>query len=141
MAATPIIDLITQSLRKANIIGQNATPTAGQSSTALGELNRMFTRWEEDDIRLQYFVQTDVAADFPCPDYTHQGVIGMLAVALCGNYGRRVQPELSNGLGTGYADVGMATIMRKAMNDLLPRADLSHLPRGSGNRRGWDSER
>jgi hypothetical protein len=133
------IDIIRLALRKAQIIPLTATPSAGQADEALKDLNTLMNRMEQDGIRLQYFNQTSPADDFPCPEYTHQGVIGMLAMSLCANFGRSVPAELSNGAGTGYADVGMQTIMRKAMNDQLPRADMSHLPQGSGRRRGWDN--
>lgn len=106
----------------------------------LTELNTMMQRWEQDGVLVQYFTQTSTSDDFPCQEYTHQGVIGMLAVAIAPNFGRSVPPELSNPLGTGYADVGWQTILRKAMNDSLPTADMSHLPQGSGQRDRFDIE-
>ncbi len=132
------IDIIRTALRKANILAITAQPSAEQAAECLLDLNTMMNNWEQSGIRLQYFNQTSTADDFPCAEYTHQGVIGMLAVSIASNFGRSVTPELSNGAGTGYADVGYATIVRKAMNDQLPRADLSHLPQGLGRRRGWD---
>jgi hypothetical protein len=127
-----LIELITQALRKVNIIAQNATPSAGQAAECLAQLNIMFPMWEESDIFLQWYTQTDTAADYPGPDYSQQGVIGALAVAIAGNYGRRIPPELSNPLGTGYADVGIEVIRRKAINRKMRPADLTHLPTGSG---------
>ena len=131
-----LIELITLALRKANIIAQNATPSAGQAAECLAQLNIMFPLWEESDIFLQWYMQTDTAADYPGPDYSQQGVIGHLALSVCGNYGRQPPATLSNPLGTGYADVGMEVIRRKAQNKKLRPVDLTHLPAGSGWRGG-----
>jgi hypothetical protein len=139
MPALTNIDIVRSALRKAQIIPITANPSAAQAAEVLADLNTMMNAWEEDGVRLQYFNQTVLADDFPCPEYTHQGVIGMLAVRIAPNFGRTVPAELSNGAGTGYADVGWATILRKAMNDQLPTADLSNLPRGAGRR--WWNER
>lgn len=134
------IDIITRALRKINVNPEGVTPSAEQTQDSLDEMNSMINRWLEEDVNIQYFSQTEASDPFPCHEYTHQGVIGQLAVAIAGNYGIPVPAELSNPLGTGYADVGWQTILRKAMNDNLPRADLSHLPQGSGKRRNFDIE-
>ena len=138
MSAPANIDIIRAALRQSQIISITAQPTAGQADELLGHLNRMMNNWEEDGIFLQYFNQTSTADPFPCPEYSHQGIIGMLAITAASSFGRSVPPELSNPAGTGYADIGWATILRKAMNEALPIADLSHLPSGTGRRRGWD---
>jgi hypothetical protein len=138
VASVTNIYIIRAALRKAQVIAITAQPSAAQADECLQELNRMMNQWEESDVFLQYFNQTSTADDFPCPEYSHQGVIGMLAVRIAPNFGRSVQPELSNPSGTGYADEGWATILRKAMNDHLPIADLSYLPKGIGRRWGSD---
>lgn len=135
-----LIELITQALRKVNIIAQNAAPSAGQAAECLGQLNIMFPMWEESDIFLQWYTQTDTAAEYPGPDYSQQGVIGALAIAIAGNYGRQIPPTLSNPAGTGYADLGMEVIRRKAINKKMRPADLAHLPQGSGFRDRFDIE-
>ena len=124
---TTIIEIITQSLRKANVIPQTATPSASQAATALGDLNRMMALWEEGDIFLQYYTQTDTADTFPCAEYTEMGVIGSLAIAVCPNYGRAVSAEL-----LAYTEAGMEVIRRKAQNKKMRPVDMSHLPAGSG---------
>jgi hypothetical protein len=121
------IELITQALRKINVIAQIATPTAGQASDALAELNRMMSRWEEENIGLQYYTQSTLSDDFPCADYTHQGVIGSLAAALAANYGRALSPEAVK-----YMEDGMRTILNKIISKQMRPADMSHLPEGSG---------
>lgn len=137
MATVAIIDLIDRALRKINVIPEGVTCSAEQGATGLAELNSMFPLWEEDGIRLQWFFQDSTANDFPCPEYTIQGVIGALAIALAPQYGREISQELLL-----YADMGMQTIVRKAMNAQLPRADMSHLPQGSGQRNyGYDITR
>lgn len=126
---TTNIDIITQAFRKANIIAQIANPSAAQSEQGLADLNRMMYMLEQSDIYLQWYTQTDTAATFPCPEYTEQGVIGSLAVAISPNYGREVSVELAK-----YASDGMAVISRKSINKKIRPVDVSHLPPGSGLR-------
>lgn len=129
------IEIITAAYRKANIIPKVASPSGAQGQAALDDLNRLMWKLEEDDIHLQWYTQTDTAATFPCAQYTEQGVIGALAIVLCAGARIPVNPELAL-----YADQGMQTITRKAMNKKLLPVDMSHLPHGTGRRERWNIE-
>lgn len=120
------IQIITRALRKINVNPEGVTPTAEQTEDCLAELNTMMAKWEEDDVFLQYFAQTSASDTFPCQEYTHQGVIGMLALRVAPNYSVAASQEAID-----YARDGWDTILRKAMNKQLPRSDLSHLPHGA----------
>lgn len=123
------LQIIARALRKINLNPEGVTPSAEQTADTLAELNTMLVTWEEDDVFLQYYVQTSASDNFPCQEYTHQGVIGMLAIRMASNYGIQVSQELLD-----YARDGWETIVRKAMNKALPRSNLSHLPRGAARR-------
>lgn len=129
MARPANIDIIDRAFRKINVIPEGVTCSAEQGQAGLDALNEMFPKWEEDDILLQWFFQTSTADDYPCPEYTIMGVIGALAITLAPQYGRDVSQELLL-----YADEGMKTIKRKAMNAMIQPADFSHLARGAGRR-------
>ncbi len=125
------LDIIDRALRKLNVNPQGVTATAEQGAECLAEMNTMITKWEEDDVFLQWFNQASVSDNFPLQDYCQQGVIGMLAIRVAPNYSVEVSQETLD-----YAQDGWATILRKAMNKQLPRSNLSHLPAGSARR--WE---
>lgn len=129
MPALTNLDIISRALRKINVNPEGVSPSAEQGADCLAELNTMMVKAEEDDIFLQWFAQTSLSDPFPCQEYTHQGVIGMLAVRIAPNYSVQVSQETLD-----YAQDGWQTILRKAMNKQLPRSDLSHLPRGAAHR-------
>lgn len=122
------IELITQSYRLMNIIGETETPSAEQGALGLVLLNQMMSAWEVDDVYLQYFRQTDQQANFPCAPYTEKGVAGKLAEAISGHYGIAMTPEAAKQAADGY-DV----ILRKAIYSTMEERDMSHLPQGEGS--------
>jgi hypothetical protein len=130
-----LIELITQSLRKINVIGKTAAPTATMGAECLAQLNLMFPMWEEQDVLLQWYTQTDTTADYPGPEYSLQGVIGALAIAMAANYGRQVSIEAAK-----YADDGWQVIANAQVRRRMRPADVSHLPEGSGFRDRFNIE-
>lgn len=138
MAAITIINVIERAARKINLNPEGVSPSAEQAAEFLAEMNVMHPAWEESNVYLQWYFQTSTTANYPGPEYALQGVIGQLAVRMASNYGIAIPPELSNQLGTGYADMGWQTILRKAINQQLPRADMGGLSHGSGARTDFD---
>ncbi len=118
-----VLELITGSLRKLNVINEIETPSAEQGAKCLEALNDMLEQWEEDDIKLQYYRQSATSATFPCADYTIAGVRAALAIRVAGDFGATVSTELA-----AEFDSGMTTIVRKAMNTQLSEASMRHLP-------------
>lgn len=125
-----LLELITGSLRKINVVNEIETASAEQGAKCLESLNDMLEQWEEDGIKLQYFRQTDTSATFPCQAYTQVGVRAALAVRVAGDFGATVSVELAAELIDG-----MATITRKAVSAQLGEASMSHLP---GAYRPWN---
>lgn len=120
-------DLIRDALGLISVINESESPSAEQGAHGMRVMNQMLEQWEEDGIKLQYFEQTDLTADFPCPAYTLVGVTGHLAIRLAPSYGATVSVELGD-----QADKGFQTILRKAINAKMRPADMSHLPQGEG---------
>jgi hypothetical protein len=122
-----ILELITGSLRKLNVINEIETPSAEQGAKCLEALNDMLEQWEEDGVKLQYYRQSSTSATFPCQAYTLVGVRAALAIRVAGDFGATVSTELAAEFDSGYS-----TILRKVMNAQLPEASMSHLPGVSG---------
>lgn len=118
-----ILELIAGSLRKLNVINEIETPSAEQGAKCLESLNGMLEQWEEDGIRLQYYKQDSTSNTLPCPAYSETGVRAALAIRVAADFGAVVSTELA-----AEYDSGFSTILRKAMNNQLPEASMTHLP-------------
>jgi hypothetical protein len=120
-------ELIRDALGLLGVINESESPSPEQGAHGLRVQNQMMEQWEEDGIKLQYFAQTDITANFPCAPYTEAGVTAHLAIRLAPSYGATVSSELA-----AQADMGFSTILRKAVNAKLPVSDMSHMPQGEG---------
>ena len=117
------LELITGALRKLNVINEIETPSAEQGAKCLEALNDMMEQWEENDIKLQYFAQSQTSATFPCPAYANTGVRAALAIRVAVDFGATVSIELAAEYDSGYS-----TICRKNVIRQLEEASMAHLP-------------
>lgn len=124
---TANVVLIGDALRLLNVISESETPSAEQGSHALRRLNQLMEVWEEEDVKLGYFAQSDTTATCPIPAYAEKGVTGVLALDLAATYG--AEPSAAC---VKFAEDGYQLILRKAVNAKLQGVDMTHL--GSGAR-------
>lgn len=121
-------DLISDALREISVLDETETASAEQGATGLRKMNQLMADWEESGIKLGYFSQTTLSDTCPIPLYAESGVITNLAIKLASSYGAKVSIELASaGLD------GLSTILRTAMNDALPQADMQNRPFGEGD--------
>lgn len=127
-------DVIGDSLREINVIGETDTPSAEQGAYGLRKLNELMESWTQNGINLGYFAQTSTTDACPIPPWALMGVECALAIAMAANYGKSISPELA-----AKAQIGYAPITRNAALNVIQPLDDRHLPWGSGHYgRGWD---
>lgn len=117
------LDVITEALRKANIINDRETPSSTQSANGLTLLNDIMSDWEEDGIELGYFPQTSQAAIIPVEDKVLRGIKYNLARGIAGDNGVDLPPETLRIADLTYARLTKATIEEAFSN-------FDHMPFG-----------
>ena len=118
--------IIAAALRKLRVIDPDSNPEPRQYETAMEELNRLGARWEADGLALGWVAVDNPDDDLPAPVEAERAVILALAVALRGEYGATLDPDLA-------ADA--ASAMSALWADITIKTDsrLSYeLPAGSG---------
>lgn len=123
------VQIIKDALLLLNLIGETEDPSAEQGATMLRLLNQMMELWEENDIKLQYYEQTNTTATFPCPAYSEIGVAAALAIMAAPNFGASISPELQERYRQGYE-----VISRKAVQRRMKESDMRHVPGPTGRR-------
>ena len=123
------LDVITDALRKANILNEREIPSSAQSESGLTLLNDMMSDWEEDGIELGYFPQTSNADTFPVEDKFLRGVKYNLARGIAGDYGIDLPPEALR-----IADLTFDRLAQATAEEAFSKFD--HMP--TGGRRGFD---
>ncbi len=105
-----VSDLVTDTLRKATVIGQTATPSAEQGQDAVTKLNDLMFQLAEDGITFGYNPKATTAESIELPAGDVMTIKAMLCVALCGGYGIDPPPfELS------IADAGYNRLLTRAI--------------------------
>lgn len=128
------LTMITDALRKINVISEIDTPSAEQGAHGLRTLNQMLEAWTEDGVDLGYFEQTSTTDDCPIPKWAEKGITSKLAIDLAPTYGASVSLELADAANQGY-DV----ILRNAIKARMQPANMDHMPIGQGHYgAGWD---
>lgn len=89
------IDMITDSLRAANVIDQNQTPTAEMGVSGLRLLNQMMGQWDTDGIRLGWVVVENLSDVLPLRLQDERAVKFNFAVELSGEYGLDPLPRVA----------------------------------------------
>lgn len=119
------MQIITDALREAGIVGVGEAPSADEAQDELARLNSMLLEWQEgQQIDLGFYPQTVLTAEVAIPAWTNRAVVYSLALAASSDYQVDPPPQL----------VMMA---REAFRTVLARSidheavDLSHLPTGA----------
>lgn len=119
-------DLVTAALRELSVLDETQTASAEQFNDTIRKLNQLMETWEETEIRLEYFAQSVSSDSCPIPKYAEIGVIASLAVLCAPTYGAQVSPSLATA-----AQLGYATILRKAVQENLQPATMTNRSRSS----------
>ena len=114
-------DIITRSLRLANIIGESEHPSAEQAQDALDSMNDMLLDWQRDGIELEYYKQSSLDNQIPLDDENLRAVRFSLAVEMLAEYGMPINDALAVKAANSYASLVRASIE-------IEEADMSHLP-------------
>jgi hypothetical protein len=89
------LDVITDAMRRMNIIHERETPSSTQGQQGLDLLNDMLADWEEDGIELGYYPQTSTSATIPVEDHALRGIKYNLALEFGAEYGLEPAPTLA----------------------------------------------
>lgn len=81
------LDMITDSLRLANVIDELETPSAEQGSSGLRSLNQLMAQWDGDGIKLGWFTVPTQATVLPIDQQDERAVKYNFANELAGEYG------------------------------------------------------
>lgn len=129
---TTNVTIIGDALKLLGVVARGQSVPAEEGADALRALNQMLERWTEDGIELGYFAQSATTDTCPIPAWAEQGVTSKLAQRLSADYPANQLPAwVWNDDENGYA-----TILRKALVENAPTADMNHLPVGSGRSSG-----
>lgn len=119
--------IIGDALREINVISEIGAISSEQGSYGLRKLNQMMEVWRENGIDVGYFAQTSTTATCPIPDWAEGAVTASLAVMCAPKYGASVSAEMAL-----VADQALTMVQRKAINEGLRNADMTHMPIGQG---------
>ena len=122
------LDVITDAMRKANIINERETPSAAQGENGLTLLNDLLADWEEDGIELGFYPQTGLSDTIPIEDKFLRGVKYNLARSVAADYGADLPQETVR-----IADLTLDRLA-KATTEVVS-TDFNHMPMGSST--GW----
>lgn len=120
-----VIDLVTDSLRRATIIGQTATPSAEQGADAVTKLNDVMASLAGDGIDLGWNPKATTAETFVFPAEHVDTIKALLVLAVCGGYG--ADPPLRD---VAIADAGYKRLLRQAIYANARETRTDNLPRG-----------
>ncbi len=121
------LDVITDALRKANIINVRQTPSGTQGANGLTLLNDMMSDWQEDGIELGFFPQTSLSATIPVEDKHLRGIKANLARAEAADHGIELSSEAVR-----IAELTHARLAKSTTEEFS--TDFSHMPGGSRGR-------
>lgn len=119
--AVTVIEMLTDALRKINVIRMNQAPTAEMGVSGMRSLNEMMADWQVDGIRLGWHPVSSQSEDLPLRDEDLRAVKFNLACELAGDYG--LEPP------TKVAEIAEETYARLAKLALQYfESDLDMLP-------------
>ena len=121
------LDVITDALRKANIINVRETPSDIQGANGLTLLNDMMADWQEDGIELGFFPQTSLSATIPVENKHLRGIKANLARAEAADHGIELSSEAVRIAELTYDRLAKSTTETFS-------TDFSHIPRGRRGR-------
>lgn len=124
-----VIDIVTDALRRATIIGQTATPSAEQGQDAVTKLNDVMASLAGDGINLGYNPKATTGEAVVFPLEHVDTIKALLVLAVCGGYGTEPPPRE-----VGIANAGYQRLLRQAIylnaretrTDNAPRGDAQH---------------
>ena len=121
-----LIDLVTDSLRRATIIGQTATPSAEQGQDAVTKLNDLMASLLGDGIDFGYNPKATTADTIELPLEHVMTVKAMLVVAVCNGYG--IEPPAVE---AGIARSGYKRLLTQAIYSEARETRTDNAPMGS----------
>lgn len=120
------LDLITDALRQATVIGQTATPSAEQGADALKKLNDLMASLAEDSIDFGWNPKSSTSDTVELPLGHVSTVQAMIAAAVCDGYGIPVPPVVA-----GIATAGYSRMLRQAIYNEARETRTDNAPRGN----------
>ena len=124
-----VYDTVVSALRKIGILDPSEAPEAQQMNDAIGQLNRMCTRWEADGLAIGWVNVANPTDTLPCPIENEDAVIYNLATHMASDYGIVPPPDV-----VAYAIGSLDSLARDRMVE-MPLELNSKLPYGSGRGR------
>ena len=121
-----VYQTVVSALRKIAILDPTETPAAQQMDDAIGQLNRMCTRWEADGIAIGWVNVVNPSDTLPCPFENEDAVIYNLATHLASDYGVVPPPDV-----VAYAVGAMDALGRDRATE-MPLRLATRIPYGSG---------
>lgn len=118
---TTAIDMITDSMRLANIIDEIEVPSAEQGISGLRSLNQMMGQWDRDGIKLGWYTVPELEDVIPLDPQDERCVKFNFATEVAGEYGLEVTPWVGKIAIDTYAALAKA-------HRLTVESDLSSLP-------------
>lgn len=118
------LDIITEAMRKANILNEKETPSAPQGENGLDLLNDMMSDWEEDGIELGWYPQTSLAGTAPVENQHLRGIKYNLARSMAADYGVDLPMETVR-----VAELTFDRLAKSTTEDFT--TDFSHMPSGA----------
>lgn len=115
------IEMVTDSMRLANILDMSQVPDAEQTASGIRALNQMMANWEVDGIRLGWLPITSSSMQLALEESDEWGVKYNFAVALCGDYGFEPAAYVAR-----EAEKAFARLSKGSAQEVI--ADLGDLP-------------
>lgn len=115
------LDMLIDSMRAANVIDENQTPTPEQSVKGLRLLNQMMGQWDADGLKLGWVTVPTLPSVLPITAQDERAVKFNFAVELAGEYGLDVLPRVADIASKTYASLAKRY-------ELEVRSDLCDLP-------------
>jgi len=131
-----LLEIVTDALRIATVIGQTATPSAEQGQDAVTKYNDLMASLEEDGIDLGHFPKATTADDVELPAGEIATIKALLVVRLCDGYGLQV-PVVAGGL----AEAGYRRLLTKATYQNARETRTDNAPGGDAQRYTYDITR
>jgi hypothetical protein len=126
------LQLLTDSLRLAGIVGEIETPSNEDAQDALRRLNDMVLGWKRHKgVDLGFYPQTSLAAEIPIDDEYFEAVTLNLAKRIAQHWGVNLGMDVSVQAESSWRSILAEFIAPEP-------ADASHFP-GAGGRR-WNIE-
>ena len=122
--------IIEWALQEIYVLPQGQSADGTQLQDGLDALNRMMAMWAMEDKDLNFPPQDTAGATTPIPIWAEEAVITNLAVNMASVYQVQIPPLLAIRASRGEQMVGNVLI-----NLNLEKADMSHLPQGTGRYR------